>query len=330
MNEEINNNFDDNINNDNNQNDNNNNNFVNQNDSYIKNYSNVTISFLIILMINLLIEIYSYFKAIDSRKYVFQFAPIYEKNQFYRLVTCYFIHYGFWHLVIELYITYKICNFMENLFGTIITISFIMESIITNSFLNLLLIKFMLYICNLIHYPLDISYNYESSLTSVLFTMATFFFSFKFISKKKINILYTIVITAKYIGITAFFSILIFTPNKSFFSNLSGLLNGYIFKLLPFPFLPRVNWVRDFEKKYKFKSFKRLNIYRSITKKNISMVIALNELQKYSMINENVYKNNIKENYQYSNNFNANGPQMTELSNSINNIRNDESSRNLN
>jgi hypothetical protein len=60
------------------------------------------------------------------------------------------------------------------------------------------------------------------------------------------------------------------------------------------------------------------------------MVIALNELQKYSMINENVYKNNIKENYQYSNNFNANGPQMTELSNSINNIRNDESSRNLN
>ena len=187
MNEEIINNFDGNINNDNNQNDNNNNNFVNQNDSYIKNYSNVTISFLIILMINLLIEIYSYFKAIDSRKYVFQFAPIYEKNQFYRFVTSYFIHYGFWHLVIELYITYKICNFMENLFGTIITISFIMESMITNSFLNLLLIKFMLYICNLIHYPLDISYNYESSLTSILFAMAAFLFSFKFISKKKIK-----------------------------------------------------------------------------------------------------------------------------------------------
>ena len=103
MNEEINNNFDDNINNDNNQNDNNNNNFVNQNDSYIKNYTNVTISFLIILMINLLIEIYSYFKAIDSRKYVFQFAPINEKNQYYRFVTSYFIHYGFWHLVIEFY-----------------------------------------------------------------------------------------------------------------------------------------------------------------------------------------------------------------------------------
>ena len=110
---------------------------------------------------------------------------------------------------------------------------------------------------------------------------------------------------------------------------MSGLLNGYLFKLLPFPFLPRVNWVRDFEKQYKFKSLKRINIYRSITKKNILMVIALNELQKYSMINEEVFKNNINENYHYSDNFNANGSQMAELSNNINNIRNDESSRNL-
>ena len=46
---------------------------------------------------------------------------------------------------------------------------------IMNSVLNLLLIKIMLYKCNLLHYLLDVSYNYESSLTSILFTMATFF-----------------------------------------------------------------------------------------------------------------------------------------------------------
>ena len=41
-------------------------------------------------MINLLIETYSYFKTINSRKYAFQFSPIYEKNKHYSFVTSYF------------------------------------------------------------------------------------------------------------------------------------------------------------------------------------------------------------------------------------------------
>ena len=324
MNEEANNNYNENINNDNNINNENNQNINN----YTRNYSDITISFLIILIINLLIQIYSFFKVLDSRKYVFQYAPIYEKNQYYRLITNYFIHYGFGHLIIELYITYKLCYFMENIVGTIITISFIMISMILNSFLNLLIIKFMIYICNLMRYPFDLNYDYESSLTSVLFSMSAFFFSFKFISKKKINILYTFVITAKYITVSAFFSIFFFTPNKSFFTNLSGLLNGYLFKLLPSIFLPNVNWVRDFEKKYKFKNHKFKNIYQSITRKNTSMLHALNELQKNSMKENNIFKNN-NDNYNASHSFNNNGAKMNELSNNINNNRNDDSSRNL-
>ena len=92
-NRNINNNMD-NINN-NNQNDENNNNINNENninnnnnnqvlfepqnvEIYPKKYTSITISFLIILIINIIIEIYSQYNSLNYRKYVFQYTPIYE------------------------------------------------------------------------------------------------------------------------------------------------------------------------------------------------------------------------------------------------------------
>ena len=49
---------------------------------------------------------------------------------------------------------------------------------------------------------------------------------------------------------------------------------------------------------------------------------ALNELEKNSMIEDNIFKNNINENYDFSNNNNR--LQMTELSNNQNNIGSDD------
>ena len=267
-------------NNINNENDNNINYPNQRNNNYEKKYSSFTISFIIIFIINIYIEIYSFYKIINSRKYVFQYAPIYEKKQYYRFVTNYFIHYGIAHLIIELYITYKMCNLMENAFGTILTITFIMMSMIINSIFNFLILKFMIYIFNIISITIDLNYEYESGLTSVLFTMATFYFNFKHIKERKINLLYFFFITAKYISITAFFLMFCFTPNKSYFSSLSGILNGYLFKMMPFIFLPKVNWIKDFEKKYIFPFLRFGNIYRNISKKKILMVNVLNELQK--------------------------------------------------
>ena len=322
----INNNNNNNINNINNSN----NSLINltnqNNNNYYKKYSKITFSFTIILFINILIEIYSFFQNINSRKYVFQFAPIYEKNQYYRFVTNYFIHYGIGHEIVELYITYKICYLIENILGTIITISFIMISMIMNSILNFFIVKLMVYIQNLMHALTDLNYDYESGMTSVLFTLITFYYTFKDLKKKKINILSTFDITGKYISLAAFFSIYCFTPNKAFFSNLSGIINGYIFKFLNFLFFPKVNWVRDFEHYFPYKCKKFDNIYRNINIKNNLMVNALNELQKNSMIKikDNIFKNNniidnYNYNYNYGNDFNINNRQMSELSNYINN-----------
>ena len=309
-----------NINNDDLNNGNNNNyiNYGNRNNNYLKKYTKITISFIIIFTINFTIEIYSHFKTLNSRKYVFQFSPIYEKNQYYRFITNYFIHFGFGHKIIELYFTYRICNMLENMIGTIITISFIMISMVMNSILQFALIKFNIYILNLMRSIIDLNYDYQGGLTSVLFSMFTFYLCFKLNKRKQISILYIFILPAKYVSITILFSLFCLTPNKSFFSNLSGILNGYLIKFLPFIFLPRINWVRDFEQKFIFKFEKLKYLYRNINKRNYLMVNALNELQKNSM-NDNIIRKNIIENY----NDNID-PRMNESSNNINNNANDE------
>ena len=109
-------------------------------------YKKITISFIIILFINIIIEIYSYFKRINYRKYVFQYVPIFEKNQYYRFISRYFIHYGIWHLIIELFLTFHLCNEFENLLGTIISISFIMISMLINSILHFIMIPMTMFI----------------------------------------------------------------------------------------------------------------------------------------------------------------------------------------
>ena len=314
MNDDNNNNIENNLNNNNEVNNNIPINFDAQNNNnYAIKYSKITISFLIIFFINISLEIYSYFSYLNYRKFVFQYAPIYEKNQYYRFISSYFIHYGIWHIMVELYITYKICYLFENIMGTLITISFIMISMIMNSILHFIMIPFIMYLSYILRGLYDLNYDYESSLTSVLFTMTTFYYLFKENRNKTIDILYTFPLNVNYLSITTLISLYILTPNKSFFSNLSGFINGYIFKFLPYIFLPRVTWVKDFEKWLGIKKLE--GVYRNITFKNIHMRNVLNELQKDSVVDESLLKNNIN----YGNDFNNVGQQMSELSNIQNN-----------
>jgi membrane associated rhomboid family serine protease len=280
--------------------------------NYANKYKKMTISFIIILFINAIIEIYSYFIRTNYRKYVFQYAPIFEKNQYYRFISSYFIHYGIWHIIVELYLTYEICYLFENIMGTLITILFIMNTMIMNSVLHFLMIPLVSLFFKITRTSYDLNYDYESSLTSVLFSMTTFYYLFKDNKNKKIDVLYTFILNLNYLSITMFFVLYFLTPNKSFYSNLSGLINGYLFKFFPFIFLPRVTWVTDFEKFIGLKKYE--NVYRSITYKNGPMKNALNELQNNSIVDESLLKN-----INYGNDFNNIGQQMTELTNIQNN-----------
>ena len=334
-NRNINNNMD-NINN-NNQNDENNNNINNENninnnnnnqvlfepqnvEIYPKKYTSITISFLIILIINIIIEIYSQYNSLNYRKYVFQYTPIYEKWQYYRFITSYFIHYGIFHLLIELYISYKLFYFFENFMGTLMTLTFILISMVINSFLHFLMVPIAQFLLKIGAFYHDLNYDYESSLTSVLFSMLTFLLLLKENKDKRFDLFYTIFIKVKYVSFICLVTLYCFTPNKSFFSNLSGIISGYLFKFMPAIFLPRVTWINDFEIKYKLKKFEGL--YRCINYKNKSMRNALNEIQIDSVVEDSLLKN--KNVINYGNDFNTVGTQMNELSNNINTNINNE------
>jgi membrane associated rhomboid family serine protease len=311
-------------NNINNQNNNNINNnpilFNNQNrDIYPKKYTSITISFLIILLINIIIEIYSNYEPLNYRKYVFQYAPINEKYQYYRFISSYFIHYGTFHLLLELYISFNIFYYFENIMGTMMTICFIMISMLMNSILHYLMMPIVIFLCKITNMYYDLNYDYESSLTSVLFTMSNFYLLFKEIKDKRFDLFYTVFIKVKYITFIALVTLYCFTPNKSFFSNLSGIITGYLFKFFPFIFLPKVTWINEFENHFRLKRFDWL--YRCINYKNKKMRNALNELQSGSVVDESLIQNR---NENYGNDFNNTGRQMNELSsNTSNNIINE-------
>lgn len=91
----------------------------------------------------------------------------------------------------------------------------------------------------------DLNYDYESSLTSVLFTMSKFYLLFNDIKDKRFDLFYTVFIKVKYMNLLVLVVLYCFTPNKSIFSNLAGIISGYLFNFLPFMFLPNlVNYSR--------------------------------------------------------------------------------------
>ena len=72
-----------------------NNNINNENNEagniFISKYSFFTNSFLFIFITNIIFYIYSKYSNIEEYKYVFEFVPIFDKNQYYRIITRYLI-----------------------------------------------------------------------------------------------------------------------------------------------------------------------------------------------------------------------------------------------
>ena len=191
-----------------------------------------------------------------------------------------------------------------------------------NSVIHFLMMPISVFLFKVFNMFYDLNYDYESSLTSVLFTMSNFYLLFKDIKDKRFDLFYTVFIKVKYINFIALICLYCFTPNKSIFSNLSGIISGYLFKFFPMIFLPKVTWIDEFEIKFGLKKFDSL--YRCITYKNKRMRKALNELQNGSVVDESLLKNRSENDNNYGNDFNNTGHQMNELANNQNNNINNE------
>jgi membrane associated rhomboid family serine protease len=255
----------------------NNNNNEEQNYNFILKYREFTISFTIIFIINLIIWITSFYSEIEKQKYVFEVVPIINHYQYYRFITRYFIHFGICHLLLELYITYYLCKYFENTFGSLFTISFILFSMVIVSVVQLFMGSFICFIINLFEIVDNSIVYYEGGLTSVLFALNTYYNLFDHDSFEENNIFTFLSGKGKYSSFTMLLVLYFFTPNKTFVGNLSGILSGYFINGFFSFFLPKISWIIGFENLFNLNNDGYF--YRYITSKNVLMKTILNQIE---------------------------------------------------
>ena len=296
---ELNNNEDDNLgrnplinNNNNNENANENNNINNiinnnnineENNNFLLQYSQFSFSFTLIFIINITIYILSFYNEFDISKYFFDIEPILDHSQYYRFITRYFVHFGVCHLFLEFYITMNLCNYFENMFGTLFTIAFILISMIIDSIVQLCFYLLLSYLSNSLNVVDGASLNYEGGLTPVLFTLNTFFYLFEHDYLNEYNIFLFVLGKGKYSSFTMLVILYFFTPNRTFMGNLSGILGAYFIKNMLCCFLPRIRWILEFEDVFGLNTKKSGMFYRYVTNKNIMMKNILNQIQSNSV-----------------------------------------------
>jgi len=293
-----------------NNNNNNNNNYLIKVKQFFNKFPSITISFLIFLIITITLYLYSKINEIETSKYVFQFAPIVQKYQYYRIITRYFIHFGVIHLSLELFALFYLCKICENIFGTLLTLSIILTSMILVSIIQLLKAPISSFLLGrmLSHY---FNYFYEGGLTPVLFALLTYYSLYKKNRNEELFFIESyLIFRRRYRFIFFLFVLLCFTPNRSFSGNVSGILVGIILKKYPKYFLPKVKWIKDVEDKYSLNKINILYKYINLSNNRMKDVLteydrdSVEEMKESKKIGENNNKNNIEfvENIENENN----------------------------
>jgi membrane associated rhomboid family serine protease len=243
-------------------------------------FPEITISYLIFFIINIIIFIYSQFLPLEKTTFVFQYRPVTSKNQLYRLITRYFIHFGFAHLILEQVTFFYLTKYFESKFGTLLTLSIIFVSMILVSIINILIIPiFSLFLSYRVSILLD--HAYEGGLTPVIFAMVTYFSLFKKNRHERLLLNNFFLLRVKYSYLYLLGILYFFTPNRSFYGNVSGIFGGFILKKYRNIFLPKLIWIFDLEKNSCLNHIK--NLYKKININNNEMINMLKEYDKDSL-----------------------------------------------
>ena len=243
-------------------------------------FPEITISYLIFFIINIIIFIYSQFLPLEKTTFVFQYRPVTSKNQLYRLITRYFIHFGFAHLILEQVTFFYLTKYFESKFGTLLTLSIIFVSMMLVSIINILIIPiFSLFLSYRVSILLD--HAYEGGLTPVIFAMVTYFSLFKKNRHERLLLNNFFLLRVKYSYLYLLGILYFFTPNRSFYGNISGIFGGFILKKYRNIFLPKLIWIFDLEKNSCLNHIK--NLYKKININNNEMINMLKEYDKDSL-----------------------------------------------
>ena len=282
----------------------NNNNIINndeeQENQFLSKYSKFTLSLIFIVIIKIIFSIYFFYKNLEQYKYVFEIYSIVKHNQYYRLITRYLIHFGFAHLFTELLISFFLFSLFENIFGTFYTLCFI---IISSIIISLFQILISLILFNIFYYfnVFDIiSLHYEGGLAPILFALNTFLCSYDldYLNENNFPIYNYIKINLSSLYALVFLAFL--TPNESFVGNLSGILTGYLIKILRHFLLPGLPLIMEIENILGLN--KEGSFYRYITNQNNYMKKIILLEQKDEDSDKEKEKKNENENNSQNNN----------------------------
>ena len=232
----------------------------------MKSYS----SFIFLFTLNIIMYItfnYYNFKISD---YSITLFPILIKNQFYKLITHHFIHYGICHLLIELFFTFYICKYLEKMIGTLYTFSLIFIMIIMTSLTYILIIFLFKILGKIIYIDYNGDFMFECGMSSLLFSLYSYIIDFKKNKNKLIKLLNFAVIKMKYSSYYILIALSLFTPNTTFLGNVCGIISAYIIKnIFGYSILPKYVGVYDFELYFNLYNYK--SWYVSIVDNNQDM-----------------------------------------------------------
>ena len=262
---------------DNNEANNNNTLYNNEEFIYSKKYTNITLSFIIIFLSKLFLNLYIlYSQNLDKFQFDFHFIIYY--NQYYRFITRFFISYGFAHFLIESFIIYRICFYFENMLGTLLTLNLLLVSFILISIIQIGIIYSMIYLLKVLKRNYNFDGYYEGGFTPAFFLLYTFYFSFEGNSNKIFFLLIIFIVKARNSEYLLLFILIFFTPNETFNGNLSGIIAANVLISIKKIILPKIIWIKHFEIQIKIN--KLFPLYRYINEENPIMKKILGEYDK--------------------------------------------------
>ena len=262
---------------DNNEANNNNTLYNNEEFIYSKKYTKITLSFIIIFLLKLFLNIYILYSQ-NLDKFQFDFHFIINYNQYYRFITRFFISYGFAHFLLESFIIYRLCFYFENMLGTLFTLNLLFVSFILISIIQIGVIYSMKYLLKVLKRNYNFDGYYEGGFTPAFFLLYTFYFSFEGNSNKIFFLLIIFIVKARNSEYLLLFILIFFTPNETFNGNLSGIIAANVLISIKKIILPKIIWIKHFEIQIKIN--KLFPLYRYINEENPIMKKILGEYDK--------------------------------------------------
>jgi len=313
----------------------NNNNQINEDEQgalFLSKYSIFSFSFIIIFLITIIFWIIEKYEIIEQYKFVFEMDAIIFRNQYYRLISRYFVHFGIGHLILELFISLFFLYLYENIYGSLFSFFFIIIAMFINSLIQLSISLFIFYYIYYFKVADTSTYNYEGGFAPILFSLNTFLTLFDNSYINENNFPTFVFFKSPYSSFYILVIVAFITPNRSFIGNLSGILTAYFIRYFKISFLPKISWIIYFE--YIFK----LNgdfgtIYRNINSNNIIMKKILNQFEENCIIENDKDKKEESDKSEKSNDINNRNNDLINIEESheqieMSFINNQNSSRN--